>query len=190
MNFEIKIKTPGAHLSMRTLNAVTSDITKQIELGVYDAIINEYPSASKTKIKKHIRGHVDLSLSEAEKGSWELVFIGIVTVIATISANLISDLAMSSEQWKQFKKNVIKMSDQSADNVKERLSKKNKLGPYNIDNRSISVKKSNKNTSILQVQADLKPAHLQTNKIPVPHDIDEQVDRLIEELQNNNKPNN
>ena len=67
MELEIKFKTPGTHLSMQSMQGVIRSIIREIELGVYDALIEEYPHVSSSLLKKKVRNKVDLSLSDSRK---------------------------------------------------------------------------------------------------------------------------
>ena len=53
MDIAIRVKTPGNKLSMKTmLGGVVGDLQKDLELGTFDMLTSEFPSASHTQLKK------------------------------------------------------------------------------------------------------------------------------------------
>ena len=187
MELEIKFKTPGTHLSMQSMQGVIRSIIREIELGVYDALIEEYPHVSSSLLKKKVRNKVDLSLSDARKGSWEIVLLGSLgTLIAGVSINLVSDLIVNSETWKETRNKVYSISDKAAVNVKKRLERKHKLGPFNADKKSVGVSKKPNGVSKLELNVELE----RRNSNEIDFDMEKEVESLIEQLKNRDSKTN
>lgn len=179
MEFVIRIKTPGAHLSFSTLFGVASDIAHQLQLAAFDALVEEFPTASKTQIKRLLKNKVDLQLEDAKKGSWELVLVGALGgAIGGVVANLATDLIKGSEQWAAFKEKTYSISDRAAKHARERLTGKSRLGTFNAENKSVNVKKMDRG-SRLEVDAELSRRRSGVESVH----LEEQVNDLIAQLE-------
>lgn len=179
MEIEIKFRTPGKYLSMQSMFGVVSDIRSEIELAIVDAISDEYPKASKEFVKKKIKGKVDLSLSDAKKGSWEILLIGVAgSAIGGVIASLSNDLIKDSEAWRKLKDIIYKTSDRSAKNAEHRLQNKKKLGPFEQTKRKVEVVKKPNGSSVLKLDVELKPK----SDLDLGFDLENEVDDLIKQL--------
>jgi hypothetical protein len=184
MELDIKFKTPGQYLSMDSLQGVIRTINREIELGIYDTLVNEYPNVSRSLLKKAVKNKVDLNLKDAKKGSWEIELIG--SVGAIIAGALISDFIVSTETWQETKKKIYSISERTVVNVKNRLSRKNRIGPFDSGDKSINISKKNNGVSKLELKVDLK----RRNSNDLDFDMEKEVDRAIEEMRNRNNKTN
>ncbi|MCF2920050.1 hypothetical protein L1264_06070 [Pseudoalteromonas sp. APAL1] len=136
MDIAIRVKTPGNKLSMKTmLGGVVGDLQKDLELGTFDMLISEFPSASHTQLKKLVSKKAELYLSDIKKGSWEIALVGALGgIIGKAIYDLTIDYVKTSPQWEEFKKRTQAPSKVAADNIYERIEKRNELGPFMIKN--------------------------------------------------------
>ncbi|EKO3464439.1 hypothetical protein SPN99_000310 [Vibrio fluvialis] len=184
MEISIKFKTSGSYLSMNSMYGVISDLKREIEKGIFDAMVEEYPYISKSSLKKSIRKNVDLYLTDAQKGSWE-IFLGTVVAgaIGGVIANLSNDLIINSEPWKNLKSKIYSTSERSAENVKDRLDKKQKVGPFTVKNKDNVVIRRNDGTTKLELDLELENKGTDS----VSFDVEAEVNSLIEQLKNRDK---
>lgn len=181
MEVSVKFKTPGEYLSMNSMFGVVSSVRREIEISIAEVLYEEFPSSSREAIRRQVRNRVDLSLKDARKGSWEVLLVGTVGgAIGGIVVNLVSDIITNSDQWKQFRNDIYSISEKVSRRAEERLSKKKKIGPYEANYKQLKATKKNNGVPSLQVDIELQ----RKSKGGMEFDMEEEVNRLIDELQN------
>lgn len=145
MDLDIKLRTPGDFISIQSMYGIFSVIIRETEISVIEALSEDFPLLSRTKIRAKVRNNISISLLDTKKGSFELLLAGTAaTAIVTVLSNLASDLIKDSPQWKNFKESTYNVADKAAKNLKERLANKNKLGPFIISHKNLEVSRKNK----------------------------------------------
>lgn len=184
MEVDIKFKTPGAHLSMNSMYGVISELKREIEKGIIDALKEEYPHVSKSSLKRKVKKDVDLYLTNAQKGSWEITLATVVgSAIGSIIYNLISDLIVSTDAWDSLKTKIYSTSERASNNVVSRLKNKKKIGPFLIKKNESSVIKNKNKTTKLSVNLELDCK----NNSDQSFDVEKEVDGLIRQLKDRNQ---
>lgn len=181
MDIAIRVKTPGNKLSMKTmLGGVVGDPQKDLELGTFDMLISEFPSASHTQLKKLVSKKAELYLSDIKKGSWEIALVGALGgIIGKAIYDLTIDYVKTSPQWEEFKKRTQAPSKVAADNIYERIEKRNELGPFMIKKRSLRITQSNDGTAKLNVDIELE----RKNDDEISIETESQINELIKQLE-------
>ncbi|MCG5526419.1 hypothetical protein LRB11_16050 [Ectothiorhodospira haloalkaliphila] len=177
----MKFKTPGQYLSMNSMFGVVSSVRREIEIAIAEVLYDEFPLSSRELIRRQVRKRVDLSLKDAQKGSWEVFLIGTVGgAIGSIVINLVSDIITNSEQWKKFRGDVYSISEKVSKRSEARLARKKKIGPYEAEYKRLKATKKNNGVPALEIDIELH--NKRSNEMNF--DMEEEVNRLIDELQN------
>ncbi|WP_000406148.1 hypothetical protein [Vibrio mimicus] len=186
MEISIKFKTPGTYLSMNSTYGVISDLRKQIERGIFDALVEEYPDVSKSALKKILKNHVDLYLKSANKGSWEIeVGTVIAGIIGTVVGSLTVDLVINSESWGDLRSKIYSTSGRASEKIRERLDNKRKFGPFDIRKKDSRMITRNDKTTKYELNLDLETESDEGNLF----NVEEEVNKAIEELKKRSKKN-
>lgn len=181
MDIAIRVKTPGNKLSMKTmLGGIISDLQRDIELGAFDMLVEEFSEATHNKIKKLVSKKAELYLVDIKRGSWEIALVGAIGgIIGKAIYDLSIDYVKTSPEWEDFKNRTRKPSKVAADNISNRLEKRNKLGPFEIKKRRLTITENNSGQVKLTLDVELE----RKNQEVIDVDTESQINELIRQLE-------